>query len=115
VIAWDWAFLRKIRRTAQRIPKLVLTIILIRVYHPVMVICVCKAISERHIRAAVASGATCMRELTRELRVGTCCGKCLPEAKVALASCLEQQEARAQRSGGVQAGVFATSAAEFAT
>ena len=57
-----------------------------------------------------------MRELTRELRVGTCCGKCLPEAKLALASCLDQQEARAQRSGGgVQAGLFAASATEFAT
>jgi bacterioferritin-associated ferredoxin len=31
-----------------------------------------------------------MRDLTRELRVGTCCGKCIPEAKAALDACLGQ-------------------------
>jgi len=56
-----------------------------------MIICVCKAVSDKHIKRAVSDGATCMRDLTRELRVGTCCGKCLPEAKSALVSCLAQQ------------------------
>jgi bacterioferritin-associated ferredoxin len=31
-----------------------------------------------------------MRDLTRELRVGTGCGKCVPEARAALHACLEQ-------------------------
>ncbi len=32
-----------------------------------------------------------MRDITRELRVGTCCGKCLPEAKAALTASLEHR------------------------
>jgi len=32
-----------------------------------------------------------LRDLTRELGVGTCCGKCLPEAKVALSACLDSR------------------------
>ncbi len=58
-----------------------------------MIVCVCKAVSDRHIRAAVKDGASCMRDLTRELRVGTCCGKCLPEAKAALHASLAQRNA----------------------
>jgi bacterioferritin-associated ferredoxin len=49
-----------------------------------MIICVCKAVSERHIRSAVMNGATSLRDLTRELGVGTCCGKCVPEARAVL-------------------------------
>jgi len=52
-----------------------------------MIICVCKAVSERHIRSAVKNGATSLRDLTRELGVGTCCGKCVPEARAALSAC----------------------------
>jgi len=55
-----------------------------------MIVCVCKAVSDRHIRAAVKDGATHLRDLTRDLGVGTCCGKCLPEAKSALARSLAQ-------------------------
>jgi bacterioferritin-associated ferredoxin len=53
-----------------------------------MIICVCKAVSERHIKSAVKGGAASLRDLTRDLGVGTCCGKCLPEAKAALSACL---------------------------
>jgi bacterioferritin-associated ferredoxin len=55
-----------------------------------MIVCICKAVSDRHIRSAVSEGATRMRDLTRELRVGTCCGKCLPEAQATLTACLTQ-------------------------
>jgi bacterioferritin-associated ferredoxin len=54
-----------------------------------MIICVCKAVSERHIRSAVKSGATSLRDLTRKLGVGTCCGKCVPEAKATLSASLD--------------------------
>jgi bacterioferritin-associated ferredoxin len=54
-----------------------------------MIICVCKAVSDRHIRTAVKGGATCMRDLTRHLGVGTCCGKCVPEARAALSASLD--------------------------
>jgi bacterioferritin-associated ferredoxin len=54
-----------------------------------MIICVCKAVSDRHIKSAVKGGASSLRDLTRELGLGTCCGKCLPEAKAALSASLE--------------------------
>jgi bacterioferritin-associated ferredoxin len=54
-----------------------------------MIVCVCKRISDRHIRAAVKNGASSLRDLTRELGVGTCCGKCLPEAKATLSASLD--------------------------
>ncbi|HEX3845902.1 MAG TPA: (2Fe-2S)-binding protein [Steroidobacteraceae bacterium] len=54
-----------------------------------MIVCVCKAVSDRHIRAAVQDGASCMRDLTRELGVGTCCGKCVPEARSVLSASLD--------------------------
>jgi bacterioferritin-associated ferredoxin len=48
-----------------------------------------------------------LRDLTRELGVGTCCGKCLPEAKSALASCLKACDSS-------RSGLFAPAATEFA-
>lgn len=54
-----------------------------------MIVCVCQAVSDREIRSAVKGGASSLRDLTRELGVGTCCGKCLPEAKLALAASLK--------------------------
>ncbi len=56
-----------------------------------MIICVCKAVSDRHIRTAVNDGATSLRDLTRELGVGTCCGKCVPEARATLSATLDSR------------------------
>jgi bacterioferritin-associated ferredoxin len=56
-----------------------------------MIVCICKAVSDRHIRSAVKGGATNLRDLTRELGVGTCCGKCLPEAKATLSASLDSR------------------------
>lgn len=50
-----------------------------------MYICVCKAVSDRSIRASVKDGACSLRDLTRELGVGTGCGKCVPAAQQLLA------------------------------
>ena len=52
-----------------------------------MIICVCNAVSDRHIKAAVKGGAVSMRDITRELRVGTCCGMCVAEARAVLETC----------------------------
>ena len=73
-----------------------------------MIICVCKAVSDRHIRAAVNEGASSLREITRELKVGTCCGKCLPEAKAQLMACL------AQCSESATGALFGSPAKHFA-
>lgn len=50
-----------------------------------MYICVCKGVSDRRILRAVEQGAAIsLRDLTRELGVGTCCGKCVPAARALL-------------------------------
>jgi bacterioferritin-associated ferredoxin len=59
-----------------------------------MIVCVCKAVSDRQIRVAVKGGASSLRDLTRDLGVGTCCGKCVPEAKAALSASLEARDSR---------------------
>jgi bacterioferritin-associated ferredoxin len=56
-----------------------------------MIICVCKAVSDRQIKNAVSGGATRVRDLTQRLGLGTCCGKCLPEAHATLAACLSSE------------------------
>jgi bacterioferritin-associated ferredoxin len=71
-----------------------------------MIVCVCKAVSDRHIRSAVKGGASSLRDITRELGVGTCCGKCLPEAKAALSASLNACES-------TRPGLF-SAATEFA-
>lgn len=49
-----------------------------------MIVCVCKAVSERHIHRAVEAGAVSLRDLGRELGLGTCCGRCVPSARALL-------------------------------
>ena len=51
-----------------------------------MIVCICKAVSDKRIRTAANGGVTTLRELSRELGVGTCCGKCVPQAREILAS-----------------------------
>lgn len=47
-----------------------------------MYICVCHAVNERRIEQAVAEdGVRSIKGLCMATRAGTCCGKCLPEAK----------------------------------
>ena len=84
-----------------------MTIIRIRVHNSQMIVCVCKAVSDRHIRDAVQDGANSLRDLTRDLGVGTCCGKCLPEAKTALSSALKT-------CGSARPSLFSPAVTEFA-
>ena len=73
-----------------------------------MIVCVCKAVSDRQIRAAVNAGACCMRDIARDLGVGTCCGKCVPEAKAAISASL------AHRRESVSEPCFGGPSPEFA-
>ena len=67
-----------------------------------MFVCICKAVSDTRIRAAVAEGrAISLRDLSRELALGTCCGKCVPQAKEVLDEALAAHAP--QRSRPVQA------------
>lgn len=57
-----------------------------------MIVCICKAVSDRRIRSAVAEGAVSLRDLSRELGLGTCCGKCVPQARAVLSETLATHE-----------------------
>lgn len=41
-----------------------------------MYVCVCKAVTDRQIREAAASGARTLRDLRRDLGVTSECGRC---------------------------------------
>jgi bacterioferritin-associated ferredoxin len=41
-----------------------------------MIVCVCKSVSDRTIRASIKEGIDSFDELQFELGVATCCGKC---------------------------------------
>ncbi len=45
-----------------------------------MYICICNAITDRQIKAAVANGATTLADLQTELGVATECGTCMESA-----------------------------------
>jgi bacterioferritin-associated ferredoxin len=49
-----------------------------------------------------------MRDIARELKVGSCCGKCVPEARAALDRCV------AQRTDAASPSWFPRAAEEFA-
>jgi bacterioferritin-associated ferredoxin len=57
-----------------------------------MIVCVCKAVSDRHIRSAVNGGVSSVTELSRKTGLGTCCGKCVPEARATIAGCLAERD-----------------------
>ncbi|AKC69641.1 (2Fe-2S)-binding protein [Pandoraea oxalativorans] len=43
-----------------------------------MIVCVCKSVSDRQIKACLDAGATTMEDLQIDLGVALCCGKCGP-------------------------------------
>jgi bacterioferritin-associated ferredoxin len=49
-----------------------------------MYVCVCNEVTDHQIRKAVREGATSVRELHRELKVASQCGKCASTARCVL-------------------------------
>ena len=45
-----------------------------------MYVCLCRGITDQDIKDAVANGAESYREIRDLLDLGTCCGRCAPEA-----------------------------------
>ena len=41
-----------------------------------MIVCLCKGVSEREIRAAIRQGSSSVREVGRRCHAGTDCGMC---------------------------------------
>ena len=46
-----------------------------------MIVCVCRAVSDREIRSIVDGGAGSMAEVRQICGVGECCGKCARQAR----------------------------------
>ncbi len=44
-----------------------------------MIVCSCEAVSERTVQAEIASGASCVDDLTSRCGAGAGCGSCWPE------------------------------------
>ena len=68
-----------------------LTIILIKINVCLMIVCICKVVSDRHIRRLAGEGVSSLREVSRETGLGTCCGKCVPQAREVLSEALSAQ------------------------
>lgn len=73
-----------------------------------MIVCVCKSVSDRTIRASIADGTDSFDELQFELGVGTCCGRCVESVR----DVLEQSGVCAARCGVAHAPAVTAPAAE---
>ena len=41
-----------------------------------MIVCICKAVTDRDISNAISGGAATLEEVAARTRAGTCCGSC---------------------------------------
>lgn len=64
-----------------------------------MYVCICNEVTDRQIRRAVDQGACSLQDLSAQLKVGTCCGKCKCMAKKVMREAL-QENARSQTFAG---------------
>jgi bacterioferritin-associated ferredoxin len=65
-----------------------------------MYICNCMGVTDREIRGAADLGCETVADLSRDLGVGTCCGKCVPEASALLRSCCRAACSEMRACGG---------------
>ncbi|KGT46643.1 hypothetical protein GW12_22710 [Acinetobacter sp. HR7] len=54
----------------------------------------CRGITDQDIKEAVANGAKSYREIRELLDLGTCCGRCAPEARMIISDEVAQIAAR---------------------
>ena len=59
-----------------------------------MYVCLCRGITDQDIKEAVANGAGSYREIRDQLVLGTCCGRCAPEARAIISDEVAQIAAR---------------------
>ncbi|WP_034587713.1 MULTISPECIES: bacterioferritin-associated ferredoxin [unclassified Acinetobacter] len=59
-----------------------------------MYVCLCRGITDQDIKEAVANGAKSYREIRELLDLGTCCGRCAPEARMIISDEVAQIAAR---------------------
>lgn len=58
-----------------------------------MYVCICKGVTDSQIRQSLQNGASCLRDVRRELGVATQCCKCLPLAREVINQTLAEKEA----------------------
>jgi bacterioferritin-associated ferredoxin len=58
----------------------------------VVIICSCKAVTDRTVDAVVASGATSLCSIADKCGAGARCGGCWPELERRLAACAGRRE-----------------------
>jgi bacterioferritin-associated ferredoxin len=49
-----------------------------------MFVCMCRAVTEAHIRACIRAGANTVEEISEQSRAGTGCGGCLDNVETIL-------------------------------
>ena len=59
-----------------------------------MYICLCRAVTDHQIRTSVENGADSFRDVRDELDIGTCCGRCVPDARELIDDTLAKIAAR---------------------
>ena len=59
-----------------------------------MYVCLCRGITDQDIKDAMQNGAESIRDLRDMLDLGTCCGRCVPEAKTIISEELAEIAAR---------------------
>jgi bacterioferritin-associated ferredoxin len=69
-----------------------------------MYTCICNNVTEREIRGAVNLGSVTLGDLRRDLGVGSCCGKCEPDARRILRECTQGCRASCSLGLAVAAG-----------
>lgn len=71
-----------------------------------MYICVCKAVTEKRIERSVQQGARNLKDLKEITGLGSCCGKCVPEAR----RCMNDAAARLAAEQRAVSGLAAAAA-----
>ena len=59
-----------------------------------MYVCLCRVITYQDIKYAIANGAESYRDVRDALDLGTCCGRCAPEARMIISDEVSQIAAR---------------------
>lgn len=59
-----------------------------------MYVCLCRGITDQDIKNAISNGAGNYRDVRDMLDLGTCCGRCAPEARAIISDEVSQIAAR---------------------
>jgi bacterioferritin-associated ferredoxin len=71
-----------------------------------MYVCVCKAVSDKRIQSLAEQGVVRLQDLSARTGLGTCCGKCVSDARRELASAAHKHRPHPYRDG-YQGGALA--------